>query len=83
MKMTPGVVAIVALGVVAMILLGLGLGFDVAALIIFALAVGAGLLAIAAARMASRGSVSPGECPRCGGLVSPHSPHCKHCLAPL
>lgn len=83
MRMTPGVIAIVALGVVAMILLGLGLGFDLGALVIFALALGAGILAISAAKMASRGSVSPGECPHCGGLVSPHSPHCKHCLAPL
>jgi hypothetical protein len=81
--LTRGVTGIVVLGVVAMILLGLGLGWDIGALVIFGCASGAGMLAIAAARMAARGFVTPGECPNCGGLVSPHSPHCKHCLTPL
>lgn len=66
-----------------MVLLGLGLGVDVGAVVIFFLAVGAGLLAIAAARKAGTGVVSPRECPNCGGLLSPHSPLCKHCLESL
>lgn len=78
--MTRGTILIVSLGVLAMVLLGLGLGFDLGALVIFGLAVGVGLLAVAAARKSTTGSVAPRRCPNCGGLLSPHSPVCKHCL---
>ncbi len=81
--MTRSVTILVFLGILAMVLLGLGLGFDVGALVIMAFAVGVGILAILGARKAKQGSVSPATCPGCGGLVSPNSPLCKHCMAPL
>lgn len=81
--MTRSVTAIVLLGVLAMVLLGLGLGFDIGAIVILAVTTGSGVLAIAAARKAAAGTVGPRRCPSCEGLLSPNSPICKHCLEPL
>lgn len=81
--MTRTVTGFVVLGLVAMILLGLGLGFDGGSVVILILAGGVGWLAIAAAKKATAGSVAPRRCPSCGGLLSPDSPICKHCLEPL
>ena len=81
--MTGAVVALVVLGVAVVLALGLAVGFDSTALIIFAFVVVFGALAIAAARKARSGAVAPGGCPECGGLVSPNAPYCKHCGARL
>jgi predicted amidophosphoribosyltransferase len=42
-----------------------------------------GLVVIAAAIKVRGGRISPGECPNCGGLISPNAPYCKHCGAPV
>ncbi len=80
---TRTVTIFVVLGLVAMVLLGLGLGFDVGAVVILTFAGGLGMLAIAAAKKATAGSVAPRQCPSCDGLLSPNAPICKHCLKPL
>lgn len=77
--MTAGVAMFVGLGVVAALLLGIGMGFDRGAYVILGLIVGFGLLAVAVTRKMQIGSVRPRACPTCGGLLSPHAPHCKHC----
>ncbi|MDQ4095368.1 MAG: hypothetical protein M3174_04080 [Actinomycetota bacterium] len=77
--MTSAVTVLVVLGVAVALALGLAAGFDSTAVIIFAFVVLFGALAIAAARKARSGAVSPGRCPECGGLVSPNAPYCKHC----
>lgn len=78
-----GTTVVVGLGVLAAVLLGLGIGFDVTAAAILAGIVVVGAVAIAVAHKARAGTVSPMRCPECGGLLSPHAPHCKHCGAPL
>jgi hypothetical protein len=70
---------LVGFGVAGAVLLGLGLGFDSTSLVILGFIVMFGGLAIAIADKANRGSVQPATCPSCGGLISPNSPHCKHC----
>ncbi len=79
--MIPGVPAFVLLSLVAVLLLGLGAGFDVKGLVIVGFIVAFGALAVAAARKARAGRVTPGRCDECGGLISPHAPYCKHCGA--
>ena len=79
--MTGLTIGIVGAGVLAAVLLGLGLGMDTGALVIFGLIVGCGALAIAVARRSEAGRVGPASCPECGGLLSPNAPYCKHCGA--
>lgn len=81
--MTGAVTALVVIGMAVVLALGVAVGFDSTAVIIFALVVTFGALAIAAARKAQSGAVSPGRCLECGGLVSPNAPYCKHCGAQL
>jgi hypothetical protein len=81
--MTGWVAAFVASGVLAAILLGLGLGFDVTALVYLAAIVAVGTLAIRIAARFSRGTITAAFCPHCGGTISPHAPTCKHCYADL
>ena len=72
---------LVALGIFGAVLLGLGLGFDVTAGIIFSLILIFGSLAIAVASKARVKHQGPARCPECGGLLSPHAPLCTHCGA--
>lgn len=81
--MTGLVTAIVVLGVAVTVGLGIAFGFDSTAAIILGFVIAFGVLSILAARRARSGAVAPGECPECGGLVSPNAPYCKHCGAQL
>jgi len=72
---------LVGAGILGALLLGLGLGFDVGALVILGFIVIFGSLAVAVTDKARAGSVQPASCPSCGGLISPNAPHCKHCGA--
>ncbi|MGH2753971.1 MAG: hypothetical protein ACRDLB_06010 [Actinomycetota bacterium] len=72
---------LVGAGIAGAILLGLGLGFDIGALVILGFIVMFGSLAIAVTDKMRSGAVRPATCPSCGGLVSPNAPHCKHCGA--
>lgn len=75
------VMSIVLLGVALALYLGLSRGFDGPALVIFILIVSAGLLGIAVVTKWGAGGVQPATCERCGGVISPNSPYCKHCGA--
>lgn len=77
--MTAGVAVFVGLGVLAAVLLGLGVGFDRGAYVILSAIIAFGLLTIAVARKAQTGAVRPDKCPHCGGVISPNAPYCKHC----
>ncbi|MBA3628408.1 MAG: hypothetical protein H0W55_01840 [Actinobacteria bacterium] len=79
--MTAWVTGIVAAGVTLALLTGVTRGFDTASLPILAGIVALGALAIAVARRAGTGTVGPGRCDGCGGLISPNAPVCKHCGA--
>ena len=72
---------VVVVGIVLAFLLGLERGFDLTAVVIFALIVGMGALALAVLRKSGRGTVGPATCEECGGLISPNAPYCKHCAA--
>ena len=76
-------VAIVVAGVALTTAIGAGAGFGVVTLILLAPIVAFGVLVIAIARKSKTGAVSPATCPRCGGLISPNAPFCKHCGAPF
>lgn len=74
-----GTWAVVGWGVVAALLLGLGMAFDITALIILGFITLTGWMAIAIAQKVRKGEGGPLSCPRCGGLSSPHAPFCQHC----
>jgi hypothetical protein len=80
--MTWGVAALVGLGIVAVILIGVGGGFDTGSFIIIAFIAAFGVLAVAVTKKARSGVVSPKRCESCSGLISPNAPYCKHCGAP-
>ncbi|HEU4480328.1 MAG TPA: hypothetical protein VFS18_00460 [Actinomycetota bacterium] len=77
--MTASTIAIVVAGIVASVLAGIALGMDVTALVILALIVGCGLVAVRVALKARAGDAGPVQCPHCSGLLSPNAPYCKHC----
>lgn len=79
--MIQAVVTFVATGIVAAVLLGLGVGFDPTAYLILALIVLTGVGAILIVRRYKAGAVGPRRCHECGGYVSPNAPYCKHCHA--
>ena len=81
--MSRAVTALVVLGLVLTLALGLAAGFDATSLVLFALLVAFGALSIFAARRVRSGAVQPARCTSCGGLVSPQAPYCKHCGQPL
>lgn len=78
-----GLRIVVVAGLVAVTALALANGLDatgtVIALVVFAL----GALAFGAAAKVKAGSVTPGRCDACGGLVAHSAPYCKHCGARL
>jgi hypothetical protein len=83
--MTARIVTIfVILSIVEAVLLGVGIGFDVAAISILVTMVALGILAVVIARKSETGTaVGPATCGSCGGLLSPNAPYCKHCGAPM
>ena len=73
---------VVVAGLIAVAALALANGIDATGGVI---ALVIGLLAIVALRAAAKvqsGTVSPGRCAKCGGLVAHSAPYCKHCGAP-
>lgn len=81
--MSAATVGIVVAGFLAVGLAAVAGGVDATALILIALIVALGTLAVAVARRARSGTVEPATCPACGGLNSASAPHCKHCGADL
>ena len=79
--MIQAVVTFVATGIVAAILLGLGVGFDPTAYLILGLIALTGFGAILIARRFKAGMAAPARCGECGGYISPNAPYCKHCNA--
>lgn len=77
--MTPAVMAIVISGLALAVALGVVFGVDVTALVLLALIVAVGSVAVSVARKARAGSVRPAVCPSCEGFNSPNAPYCKHC----
>jgi hypothetical protein len=75
-------VTIVVAGIVLSIVVGIGRGLDVTAIVMLIPIVAVGALAIGVARRSRSGAVAPGRCERCGGLISASAPYCKHCGAP-
>jgi hypothetical protein len=78
----PLFIAVIVAGIALSVALGFARGFDAYAAIILVLIVAVGALAIAALNRWSGGSVRPGACSECGGVISPNAPYCKHCNAP-
>jgi hypothetical protein len=76
-------VAIVAAGIALTTAIGARAGFGVVTLLLLLLIVACGLLAVAITRKSRSGTVGPARCTRCGGLISPNAPYCKHCGAPV
>jgi hypothetical protein len=72
----------VGLSIIEAIVLGIGVGLDIAALSILATMIALGILAIVVARKSETGAVGPATCSACGGLMSPNAPYCKHCGTP-
>ncbi len=54
-------------------------GVDTRGAVTLAFILSFGVLAIAAIRKVSTGTVEPFGCPDCKGLNSPNAPYCKHC----
>jgi hypothetical protein len=79
--MTSATIAIVVVGVALVGAVGVGAGFDIMSLILFALIVALGAVAIAAARRTRGGGLRPRACAHCGGLISAMAPICTHCGA--
>ena len=75
-------VVIAVAGVALTIAVGAAAGFGVVTSILLALILACGSLVIAIARKSRTGAVGPKTCERCGGLISPNAPFCKHCGAP-
>ncbi len=79
-----GVVRLVVVGgLLGMAALALANGLDVAGGVIAAIAVTFGIVALLAAAKVKAGTVTPGQCKTCGGLVAHSAPYCKHCGAQL
>lgn len=71
----------VVLSILEAVVLGVGIGFDAAAVAILVTLVALGILAIVVARRSEAGATGPATCSSCGGLMSPTAPYCKHCGA--
>jgi hypothetical protein len=72
---------VVGLGFAGLVALGVANGLDPIGALIAALVAALGALAIAAAHKMHAGTVEPGRCETCGGLVARSAPYCKHCGA--
>jgi hypothetical protein len=78
----PVFITVIVAGIALAFALGVSRGFDAYAVVILVFIVAVGVLAIATLNRWSGGSVQPGRCDECGGLISPNAPYCKHCHAP-
>lgn len=76
-------IAIVVVGIALVVSLAFAAGVDTASILYVAPVVLLGFVVIAAAAKMRAGRVRPYECTNCGGLISPNSPYCKHCGAPV
>jgi hypothetical protein len=74
---------VVVAGLVAVAALALANGLDATGTAIALVALVLGLVAWGAAAKVKAGTVTPGRCDACGGLVANSAPYCKHCGAPL
>ena len=73
----------VVLSIIEAIVLGIAVGFDVAALSILVTLIAVGVLAVVVARKSETDAIGPATCAACGGLMSPNAPYCKHCGEPV
>lgn len=74
---------VVVAGLVAVVALAVANGLDAAGTVIASIVVAFGALALGAAAKVKAGTVTPGRCEACGGLVARSAPYCKHCGAQL
>ncbi len=74
---------VVVVGLLGMAGLALANGLDAVGAVIAAVAVTFGIVALLAAGKVKAGTVTPGQCKTCGGLVARSAPYCKHCGAQL
>lgn len=74
---------VVVAGLLAVTALAVANGLDSTGTVIALLVVGLGALALGAAAKVQAGTVTPGRCDACGGLVARSAPYCKHCGARL
>ena len=74
---------VVVAGLVAVAGLVLANGLDATGAVIGLVVVALGALALRAASKVEAGTVTPGRCEACGGLVARSAPYCKHCGALL
>lgn len=81
--MTGATIALVVAGVAFSVGWGIARGFNAAAAVMLLLIVIVGALAVAVARKANAGSVTPARCVACGGLNSRNAANCKHCGEPM
>ena len=79
--MTAVVSALVTLGLLLVVALGVVGGFDLVRVVILVFIATFGALAVAVVMRLD--TVTPGRCDRCRGLLSPSAPYCKHCGAPV
>ena len=71
----------VGLGLAGVVALAAGNGLDTTGVVIAAIVVALGLVALGAGQKIKAGTVEPGRCEECGGLVARSAPYCKHCGA--
>lgn len=71
------------LGLAGVAALAIANGLDPAGVVIAAIVLAVGVLALVAAQKTKSGAVAPRECDACGGLVARSAPYCKHCGARL
>lgn len=74
---------VVVAGLAGVAALALANGLDATGTVIASIVVALGALALGAASKVRAGTVTPGRCDACGGLVARSAPYCKHCGAQL
>lgn len=72
---------VVIVGLAGVAALAVGNGLDATGVLIAAIVVALAAVAFVAMRKIKEGSVAPGQCESCGGLVARSAPYCKHCGA--
>ncbi len=74
---------VVGLGCAGLVALAVANGLDTMGALLAVLVAALGALGVAAAHKMKAGTVEPGRCEACGGLVARSAPYCKHCGARL
>ena len=74
---------VIVAGLAAVAALAVANGLDATGTVIALVVVALGALALGAAAKVKAGTVMPGKCDACGGLVARTAPYCKHCGARL